>query len=263
MGSHGTAVPLRAALAAECQASKRCLGWDATAEQDNKLRKGVPKSRGVTHRFNDTKLVEFHMDSTFCAEVRAPTFEPVHASRPEPTGLPDANSAPCHLQPMGDSATRKGIIDSIVFGCIPVVFSHRQTTLWLAHVSLEEFMSFAVFVPEAYIIGSGAKRLSVYGKADLSEGRVKGVYLPGGSLQAILEAISPAELHRRQAAMAVVAPRMLIALEDGGCDALDTLFRRMLADSAVGPEAEAARLAPRGGGGRGGRKAAAGGADKS
>ena len=79
VGNHGTAVPLRAALAAECQASKRCLGWDATAEQDNKLRKGVPKSRGVTHRFNDTKLVEFHMDSTFCAEVKAPTFEPVHA----------------------------------------------------------------------------------------------------------------------------------------------------------------------------------------
>ena len=58
VGYHGTAVPLRHALAVECDASKGCLGWDATAEQDNKLAKGVPKRRGVTHRFNDSKLVE-------------------------------------------------------------------------------------------------------------------------------------------------------------------------------------------------------------
>ena len=67
---------------------------------------------------------------------------------------------------MGDSATRKGIVDSIVFGCIPILFTRRQTTLWRAHMSREELLSFAVFVPEAYVIGSGAKGMSVYGKAD-------------------------------------------------------------------------------------------------
>ena len=45
---------------------------------------------------------------------------------------------------------------------------------------------------------------------------MKGTYPAGGSLQAILEAIPSKELHRRQAAMAAVAPRMLLALEDGG-----------------------------------------------
>lgn len=61
--------------------------------------------------------------------------------------------------------------------------------------------------------------------------------------------------------MAAVAPRMLLALEDGGCDALDTLFRRMLADSALGAGAEAVsqatRVASRGGGWAG-RKATGG-----
>ena len=137
-------------------------------------------------------------------------------------------TAPSPWQPMGDSATRKGIVDSIVFGCIPIVFVHRQTTLWRAHMSREEFLSFAVFVPEAYVIGDGANGMSVYGKADVKEGLVKGVHPPGGSLEAILAAMPPAELHRRQAAMAAVAPRMLLAIEDGGCDALDSLFRRML-----------------------------------
>ena len=209
VGAHGSSVELRANLAKQCASSARCLGWDATSAQDNKLRKGVPKSKGVTHRFNDTRLVELMMDSTFCA------------------------------QPSGDSATRKGLVDSIVFGCIPVVFVHRQTTLWLAHMSREEFLSFAVFVPEAYIIGTGAKGASVYGKADAEDKaevfrytrRERGTHPPGGSLETILTAMPEAELHRRQAAMAKVAPRMLLALEDGGCDALDTIFRRMLEDA--------------------------------
>jgi len=34
------------------------------------------------------------------------------------------------FQPMGDTPSRKGIVDSILLGCIPVLFSINQTRLW-------------------------------------------------------------------------------------------------------------------------------------
>jgi len=38
------------------------------------------------------------------------------------------------LQPPGDSPSRKSIIDSMMMGCIPVLFSRRQLLLWPDHV---------------------------------------------------------------------------------------------------------------------------------
>ena len=38
------------------------------------------------------------------------------------------------LQPPGDSPSRKSIVDSIVLGCIPVLFAHFQPMLWPWHI---------------------------------------------------------------------------------------------------------------------------------
>lgn len=43
------------------------------------------------------------------------------------------NSTFC-LEPPGDSPSRKGIVDSIIAGCIPVLFSPLQSKLWPWHV---------------------------------------------------------------------------------------------------------------------------------
>lgn len=37
------------------------------------------------------------------------------------------------LQPPGDTPSRKAMVDSVLLGCIPVLFSRRQTTLWPWH----------------------------------------------------------------------------------------------------------------------------------
>ena len=42
------------------------------------------------------------------------------------------NSVFC-LEPEGDTPSRKGLVDSIVLGCIPVLFSARQARLWPWH----------------------------------------------------------------------------------------------------------------------------------
>jgi len=39
------------------------------------------------------------------------------------------------FQPTGDTPSRKGIVDSILLGCIPVLFSTNQTRLWPWHIA--------------------------------------------------------------------------------------------------------------------------------
>ena len=61
------------------------------------------------------------------------------------------------LQPRGDSATRKGFFDTILAGCIPVVFSNQtafeQYPYHLAHSS--RATPFSVFISEELILGGG------------------------------------------------------------------------------------------------------------
>ena len=66
------------------------------------------------------------------------------------------------LQPRGDSATRKGFFDTILAGCIPVVFSNRtafeQYPYHLAHtlsLGSSRATPFSVFIPEELILGGG------------------------------------------------------------------------------------------------------------
>merc|ERR1712032_1040186 len=47
-------------------------------------------------------------------------------------------------QPPGDTIARKGIIDSIVMGCIPIVFQPQQQAIWRAYFTLDEFASLSL-----------------------------------------------------------------------------------------------------------------------
>jgi hypothetical protein len=49
------------------------------------------------------------------------------------------------LEPTGDTFARKGIIDSILLGCVPVLFDPRQLLLWPWHV--ENWHDVSIFVP--------------------------------------------------------------------------------------------------------------------
>ena len=56
------------------------------------------------------------------------------------------NSVFC-AQPEGDTKSRKGLIDSIILGCIPMVFDPFQKEMYMAYVSKEEFESMSVYIP--------------------------------------------------------------------------------------------------------------------
>jgi len=96
----------RRALMQECLMSPRCYPPKHVFEDDP----------DHATRVNQTWLASVFLSSTFCVE------------------------------PMGDSPGRKGLVDSIVMGCIPVLFDKRQLALWPAHVSPAEMRSMSVFI---------------------------------------------------------------------------------------------------------------------
>ena len=61
------------------------------------------------------------------------------------------NSVFC-AQPEGDSKSRKGLIDSIILGCIPIVFDHFQETMYMSYVSWKEFQEMSVFIPSDKVL---------------------------------------------------------------------------------------------------------------
>lgn len=226
-GSHGKAVALRRSLHGECAASARCshteFGWrEMQADRAN------PR-RDIS--FPNQLLVETMLDSTFCP------------------------------QPPGDSLSRKGIIDAIVMGCVPVVFEEEQLSLWKDHLSREEFASLAVLVPEQYLLGTANQtQLSLWGKEVppdelvfkrvirgvgllessrqavqpplIGVGRKLGPYSPH-ALEPVLAAISEAELRAKQDALAQLAGRVIIGLEDGERDSLQVLLESVDAGAAA------------------------------
>ena len=85
-GIHGKAGALRREIKAECLKSKRCHP-PFNPKQESPERE---------HDFNHEALIDLLTDSTFCAQTP------------------------------GDTISRKGLVDSIVMGCIPIVFITQQ-----------------------------------------------------------------------------------------------------------------------------------------
>ncbi|MCO5561291.1 hypothetical protein L7F22_014912 [Adiantum nelumboides] len=99
---------------------------------------------------------EAEKDTTFFGEVMAggnTSMKKEIACDEEPEEVMRAltKSVFC-LQPKGDSATRKGFFDTIVAGCIPVLFANDTAYLqYLWHLPDEPSL-YSVFIPEANVI---------------------------------------------------------------------------------------------------------------
>ncbi|CAD7973941.1 unnamed protein product [Amoebophrya sp. A120] len=53
------------------------------------------------------------------------------------------------LQPEGDTPSRKGMLDSLALGCIPVLSSRKQHTLWRWHLGDHDWEDFSVLAPDS------------------------------------------------------------------------------------------------------------------
>jgi len=61
------------------------------------------------------------------------------------------------LQPTGDSISRKGLVDSIVAGCIPVLFNPLQAKLWPWHIGPWEDVAVVMEVVPGDVMGALAQ----------------------------------------------------------------------------------------------------------
>ena len=106
------------------------------------------------------------------------------------------NSTFC-LQPMGDSPTRKSIIDSILLGCIPVLSDVGQTRAWTWH------------------LGQGWSRFAILHKANTG-------------LMQKLESVHPDMILRLRKGLASVSQRLPYRTEDGHGDAVEMMLAGVL-----------------------------------
>lgn len=86
--------------------------------------------------------------------------------------------------PSGDSLTRKSLFDSLVSGCVPVIFSRASLTQYKWFLSQQDVDEVAVYIPMSKINSDGANFIQ------------------------ILKAIPPEELARKQAAVRRIAPSL-------------------------------------------------------
>lgn len=117
-----------------------------------------------------------------CTRLDCAMIKCSHEPEPIYTSLLNATFS---LQPRGDTATRRSVIDSIVAGCIPVFF-HEDTaqTQYPWHLP-PDYENFSVFIPEAQIKDGTA------------------------NVQTILAAISPTQVTRMRQRLIAIIPHVL------------------------------------------------------
>jgi len=98
------------------------------------------------------------------------------------------------FEPPGDTPSRKGIVDAVALGCIPIFTAPEQRLLWPWHVSKEEWKSASVLLDQK-------------------------VQQSGGLLVA-LRAISDAEIQRLRSMLQRLAKRLRYAPGEEDDDAL-------------------------------------------
>jgi hypothetical protein len=79
--------------------------------------------------------------------------------------------------PTGDSITRKSIFDSLVAGCVPVLFSRASLEQYSWHLTKEDVEKVAVYIPMKDINENGINFLDVLRKIPESELRSKQRYI--------------------------------------------------------------------------------------
>ena len=211
----GLAKPLRKRLIEECRSDSKCTHYDF---KDRNF-------RGTVDVIGTTKQ---KLHSTFC------------------------------LEPPGDTLLRKSLLDSVGAGCIPVLFEHQSLDIYQPLVTPEEWAKATVFIPEVQLVdpkdwskwatasfevNSSWEELqklypehaSLLRAADPKHSKSKRLakineLVPKrSSVSSILRGISEEELRQKQAALAEIAPRLVIGLDDSFEDAVSTLLRHVAA----------------------------------
>jgi hypothetical protein len=100
--------------------------------------------------------------------------------------------ARCCLAPPGDSLTRKSIFDSLLAGCVPVVFIRSSLTQYDWHLSRADFERVSVYIPMKDVLHPSKTS--------------------GSSFMDILTAIPIDELLYKQREIAKLAPRLQYAV---------------------------------------------------
>ena len=127
--------------------------------------------------------------------------------------------------PAGDSITRKSLFDSLVGGCIPVIFAKGSLAQYMWFLTSKEREDVSVFIPKQSIMEGGANYLD------------------------ILKGISDEEIMRKQRAIEAVAPRLQYSVVPGRIgdgsdgrtwesplrDAADVIVERILDRNTVEP----------------------------
>ncbi|CAE7221099.1 GT11 [Symbiodinium natans] len=228
----GIAGHLRSVITEQCNRCTRC-GRETNLPEVNGA---VTTEEGDSYR----RIAEVKLQSTFC------------------------------LEPPGDTVTRKSLVDSIVLGCIPVVFEHQELDMYEPFLSAEQFAAVALFVPEAEVVGGDAKvsiwAIGTYGGkttrsinkkmrqlqklypeySELLEAlhprftqqerwdQVKRIFPKPTPIVDILSRLSEEDVRNKQEALALVAHRLVIGMDDSSEDAV-----RILLDNIVSNDAEA------------------------
>ncbi|CAJ1377549.1 unnamed protein product [Effrenium voratum] len=168
------------------------------------------------------------------------------------------------VEPAGDSITRKSLIDSIVLGCIPVIFAHQELDMFEAFFDASDFAEAVLFVPEAKLLGAKGP-ISIFGSGtfvrtsklpqrlkqlypeykaffdalrppspvEVREKLLQELFPEPQSLVSILDAVPTEEVLRKKKGLAKIAPRLVIGLDDSFEDAVRLLLRRIVADDQL------------------------------
>eukprot|EP00929_Paragymnodinium_shiwhaense_P097481 TRINITY_DN59146_c0_g1_i1.p1 TRINITY_DN59146_c0_g1~~TRINITY_DN59146_c0_g1_i1.p1 ORF type:complete len:924 (+),score=142.76 TRINITY_DN59146_c0_g1_i1:71-2842(+) len=170
VGLHGPGKEVRQRFLDECEQSSRDCVIVTGLQED------TSSNVGASGLKNPEKLFGAMLDSTFC------------------------------FQPPGDTPSRKGIVDSVALGCIPVFTAAEQRHLWPWHASPEEWKQASVLL-------------------DVSQ--------RGGSLLSQLKSFSATTVKAKRQFLEKLAARFEYRLEAGMGDALDIALNGALRATKV------------------------------
>ena len=178
----------------------------AGKSEPNSPKSGQGPHNGFALRRLLTETLVAHMNDT-AADISLQFFTPSSPrSQLAEVHQAMARSTFC-LQPPGDSPTRKGFFDSILLGCIPVIFRRgTYKRIWKGQVELEEL---AVIVDEKELLDA-----------------------EGGDVIERLRLVDEEVVRKKREAMAMLAERVQYAVPMSGAELLR--YGGSWTDDAVG-----------------------------
>ena len=230
-GGHGMAKGYRQALGVECQHSPRCTSMPVLKAESGLREKGCV-----------TGADDLHTTSTGTGQRRICHPTAKGGAQLESLLAGTMLRATFCAEPVGDTLTRKGLIDAITMGCIPIVTWNVSRRSYMAHVSEDEFASMAIVITDKDVLPKGMPYYRrIFGEPPA------GVQ-PFNASQTVVEdrlaALTPGDVAQLQANLARFAPRFIVSRTETAGDAVDRLVRRVVGDALVQVAMDTMRVPP-------------------